>query len=185
MNSYSTLHTFSAFAPESSLMFDHVTRRLGPEPNPRKQVESSSAVYTLTTYQSTLRLAWWRSYSGFTNETARDCGDGDATTRATVCDATVPSYDAHAEGTTEDREESWKQRSRSLQTVVLGLRNFRPGGQHGTIRADYGLHVWFQDRGRGRTFERISGVGETIRGGERDRSCSRPRHASFGTRQNH
>ena len=41
------------------------------------------------------------------------------------------------EGAPEDREESWKQQFRSLQTVVPGVRNFRPGGQHETIRADH------------------------------------------------
>ena len=43
------------------------------------------------------------------SETVGDCGDGDATTRTAVCNAT-----AHAEGSTEDREESWKQRCRSF-----------------------------------------------------------------------
>ena len=48
VNSCSTLHTFSAREPESSLMFGHITRRLGPESNHRKQIASSSAVDTLT-----------------------------------------------------------------------------------------------------------------------------------------
>ena len=46
MNSYSTLPTFPARAPESSLLFDHITRRLAPESNHRKQFASSSAVHT-------------------------------------------------------------------------------------------------------------------------------------------
>ena len=53
----STLHTFSALAPESSLMFDHITRRLGPESYHRKQLASSSAVHTFTHFMSTFRLA--------------------------------------------------------------------------------------------------------------------------------
>ena len=47
LNSYSTLHTFSALAPTSSLMLDHIRRRLGPESNLGKQFESSCAVDTL------------------------------------------------------------------------------------------------------------------------------------------
>ena len=50
VNSYSTLHTFSALAPVSSLMVDHITKRRGPESYPRNQVESSYAVHTLTDF---------------------------------------------------------------------------------------------------------------------------------------
>ena len=77
--------------------------------------------------------------------------------------------------TEDDRAESWKQRLRSLQPVVLGVRNFHTGGQRGAILSDYDIQVRFQDRGRGRPSERISGVGEAIRRGERYRSRSRPR----------
>ena len=48
MNSCSALHTISALAPVSSHVVDHITGRLGPESNHRKQVASPSAVYTLT-----------------------------------------------------------------------------------------------------------------------------------------
>ena len=61
---------------------------------------------------------------------------------------------------------NWKQRFRSLQTTVPDSRNVRSREQHGTIRADLDREVRFQDRGRGRPSERISGTGETIRRGE-------------------
>ena len=48
MKSCCTLHTFSALAPDNSLMHDHITRGLGPESDHRKRLASSSAVYTLT-----------------------------------------------------------------------------------------------------------------------------------------
>ena len=41
VTSYSTLHRFSALAQESSFMLDRITRRLGPESEHRKQLESS------------------------------------------------------------------------------------------------------------------------------------------------
>ena len=40
--------------------------------------------------------------------------DGDSTTRSAVCNATVLSFDAYIERSADDREESWKQRLRSL-----------------------------------------------------------------------
>ena len=46
---------------------------------------------------------------------------------------------------TESGEKSWKQRFRSLQTTVLDVRIVRSGRQHGTIRANHDLQVWFQD----------------------------------------
>ena len=46
---------------------------------------------------------------------------------------------------------------------VLDVRNVRSGRQHGIIRANHDLQVWFRDRRRGRPSERISGTGETIR----------------------
>ena len=58
---------------------------------------------------------------------------------------------------------SWKQRFRSLQTTVPDVRNVRSGRQHGTIRANYDIQVWFQDRRHKKLAERISGTGETIR----------------------
>ena len=76
---------------------------------------------------------------------------------------------------TESREESWKQRFRSLQTIVLDVRNVRSGRQHGTIRANHDVQVRFQDWRRGRPSERISETGEAIRWGERYWSRSRPR----------
>ena len=39
----------------------------------------------------------------------------------------VPSHDAHTEKSTESREESWKQRFRSLQTTVPDVRNDQEG----------------------------------------------------------
>ena len=66
------------------------------------------------------------------------------------------------------REESWKQRLRSVQTTVPEVRN-----KAGTVRANHDVQVRFQDRRRGRPSERISGTGETIRRGERCRSRSR------------
>ena len=40
VNSYNTLHTFSAFAPVSSHIVDHITGRVNPVSSDRKQVES-------------------------------------------------------------------------------------------------------------------------------------------------
>ena len=94
-------------------------------------------------------------------------GDGDSTTRTVVCNLVVPSHGAHTERSTESREESWKQRFRSLQTTVPNLRNVRSGRQHGTGRANHDVQVRSQDRRRGRPSERISETGETIRRGER------------------
>ena len=79
------------------------------------------------------------------------------------CNLAVPSHDAHTERSTESREESWKQRFRSLQATVPDVRNVRSGRQHGAVRTNYDVHVRFQDRRRGRPSERISGTGETIR----------------------
>ena len=67
---------------------------------------------------------------------------------------------------TESGEESCKQRFRSLQTTVLGVRNFRYRGQHGTIRADHDVQVRFQGRGRGRTCERNSEASTTVQWGD-------------------
>ena len=86
----------------------------------------------------------------------------------------VPTHNAHAERSTESREESWKRRFGSLQTTVPDVRNVRSGRQHGTVCANHDVQVRFQDRRRGRPSERISGTGETIRRGERYRSRSRP-----------
>ena len=72
-------------------------------------------------------------------------GDGDSTTRTAVCNLAVPTHDAHAERSTESREESWKQRFRSLQTTVPDVRNVRSGRQHGTARTNYDVQVRFQD----------------------------------------
>ena len=66
-------------------------------------------------------------------------------------------------GARKSREESWKQRFRSLQTTVPDVRNVRSGRQHGTVRANYDIQIRFHDRRRGRPYERISGTGETIR----------------------
>ena len=96
------------------------------------------------------------------SETITNSGDGDSTTRTAVCNLAVPAHDAHTERSTESREESWKQRFRSLQTTVPDVRNFRSGRQHGTVRAIHDVQVRFQDRRRGRPSERISGTGETI-----------------------
>ena len=92
---------------------------------------------TINGYAGTLHPA----FPAESSETVDDCGDGDATTRATVCNATVPSFDAHAEGSTEDRPESWEKRFRSLQTVVPRVGNFRPRGQHGTIGAEHDVRL--------------------------------------------
>ena len=70
---------------------------------------------------------------------------GDTTTRTAVCNLALPTHDAHAERSTESREESWKQRFRSLQTTVPDVRNVRSGRQHGTVRANYDIQVRFQD----------------------------------------
>ena len=40
---------------------------------------------------------------------------------------------------------SWKQRFPSLQTTVPDVRHVRSGRQHGIIRANHDLQVWFQD----------------------------------------
>ena len=97
------------------------------------------------------------------SETITNSGDGDSTTRTAVCNIAVPPHDAHTEGSTTSGEKSWKQRFRSLQTIVLDVRNVRSGRQHGTIRASHDLQVWCLDCRRGRPSERISGTGETIR----------------------
>ena len=47
---YCVLHTFSVLALQTSLMLDHITRRLGPTSDHRKQFASSSAAYTLTLF---------------------------------------------------------------------------------------------------------------------------------------
>ena len=39
------------------LIFDHITRRLGPESNHRIEFESSCAQYTFDAYQTVFRLA--------------------------------------------------------------------------------------------------------------------------------
>ena len=85
-------------------------------------------------------------------------GDGDSTTRTSVCKLAVPSHNAHTERSTESREESCKQRFRSLQTTVPDVRNVRSARQHGTVRANHDVQVRFQDRRRGRPSERISGT---------------------------
>ena len=48
------------------------------------------------------------------SETITSSGDGDSTTRTAVCNLAVPSHDAHTGRSTESRQESWKQRFRSL-----------------------------------------------------------------------
>ena len=73
-------------------------------------------------------------------------------------DAAVPSYDTHI---SRGRLETTV--FRSSQTIVPDVWNFRSRGQHWTIRADRDTLVWFQNRGRGRASERISGIGEAIR----------------------
>ena len=57
VNSYSTQHAFSALAPVISHMVGLIARRLGPESNSRKQIESSCAVYTVPFFLSKFRLA--------------------------------------------------------------------------------------------------------------------------------
>ena len=57
------------------------------------------------------------------SETITNSGDGDSTTRTAVCNFAVLSHGAHTERITESREESWKQRFRSLQTTVPDARN--------------------------------------------------------------
>ena len=79
------------------------------------------------------------------SETITNSGDGDSTTRTAVCNIAVPSHDAHTERSTESREESWKRWFRSLQTTVLDVRTVRSGRQHGTLRANHDIQVWFQD----------------------------------------
>ena len=78
------------------------------------------------------------------SETITNSGDGDSTTRTAVCNLAVSSHDAHTERSTESGEESWKQRFRSLQTTVPDVRKVRSGWQHGTVRANYDIQVWFQ-----------------------------------------
>ena len=97
------------------------------------------------------------------SETITNSGDGDSTARTAVCNLAVPSHDAHTEGSMESREESWKQRFRSLQTTVPDVRNVRSGRQRGTVRANHDVSDRFQDIRRGRLSERTSGTGETIR----------------------
>ena len=111
--------------------------------------------FTFNGYAGTLDPAYPEN-----SETIINSGDGD---RTAVCNLAVPSHDAHTERSTESREESWKQWFRSLQTTVLDVRNVRSGRQHGTVRTNHDVRVRFQDRGRGRPSERISGTGETIR----------------------
>ena len=48
-------------------------------------------------------------------------------------------------GTRKVVRKAGKQRFRSLQTTVLDVRNVRSGRQHGIIRANHDLQVWFQD----------------------------------------
>ena len=79
------------------------------------------------------------------------------------CAAAVPSYDNQTNRSTKDREKSWKQWIRSLQTAVADVRNVRSRRQHGTVRAKHDVQVRFQNRRRVRPSERISGTGETIR----------------------
>ena len=43
-----------------------------------------------------------------TSETIANSGDGDSTTRTTVCNIAVPPHDAHTERSTECGEKSWK-----------------------------------------------------------------------------
>ena len=89
------------------------------------------------------------------SETIANSADGDSTTRTAVCNIAVPPHDAHTELSTESCENSWKQRFRSLQTTVPNVRNVRSGRQHGIIRANHDLQVWFQDWRRGRPSEWI------------------------------
>ena len=85
------------------------------------------------------------AYPAENSEKITNSGVGDSTTRTAVCNLAVPSHDAHTERSTESGEESKKQRFRSLQTTVPDVRNVRSGTQHGTIRANYDVHVRFQD----------------------------------------
>ena len=78
-----------------------------------------------------------RSCLAENSETNNNSGDGDSTTRTAVCNLAVPSHDAHTERSTESREESWKQRLRSLQTTVPDVRNVRSGSHHGTVRTNH------------------------------------------------
>ena len=84
------------------------------------------------------------------SETITNSGDGDSTTRTAVCNIAVSPHDAHTERSTESRDESWKQRFRSLQTTVPNVRNVRSGRQHGTVRTNHDVQVRFQDWRRGR-----------------------------------
>ena len=68
------------------------------------------------------------------SKTITNSGDGDYTTRTAVCNLAVPPHDAHTGGSTKSGEKSWKQRFRSLQTLVLDVRNVRSGKQYGTVR---------------------------------------------------
>ena len=86
VNSYNTLHTFSALAPKSSHTIDqHITRRLGSESDPRKQDESSCAAYTLTHFsrQSVLHGSA-ASYPGLLEKSSNGddsrCGVAEKTT---------------------------------------------------------------------------------------------------------
>ena len=54
-------------------MVDHITRRLRPDSNPGRQVESSCTVYTLTHFRSTFRVAVGDTTSGESGKT--DAGD--------------------------------------------------------------------------------------------------------------
>ena len=65
-------------------------------------------------------------------------------TRTAVCNIAVSPHDAHTERSTKSREKSWKQRFRSSRTTVP-VRDFRSGRQHGTVRANHDIQVWFQD----------------------------------------
>ena len=78
------------------------------------------------------------------SETVTNSGDGDSTTRTAVCNIAVPPRDAHTERNTESGEESWKQRFRSLQTLVPDVRNVRSRRQHKTCRANHDIQARFQ-----------------------------------------
>ena len=56
---------------------------------------------------------------------------------------------------------------KGARKVVRKAGKNRSGRQHGTVRANHDVQVRFQDRRRGRSSERISGTGETVRRGER------------------
>ena len=113
--------------------------------------------FTFNGYANTLACL---SSLAESSETITNSGDGDSTARTAVCNLAVSSHDAHTERSTESRVESWKQRFRSLQTTVPGVRNVRSGRQHGIVRANHDIQVRFPDR---RPSARISGTGETMR----------------------